>query len=123
MNLAQAFKNPQSNTHLKYYEPSRHAKFKLILVDSETVATYISKLDIKKATGLDQIPVKLVTLSAPVISSPVSHIINFSFQNGVFPNTLKIAKVIPLYKKGSPKECKNYRPISILPIFSKIIEK
>ncbi|ELU18431.1 hypothetical protein CAPTEDRAFT_48939, partial [Capitella teleta] len=51
------------------------------------------------------------------------HIINLSFIHGTFPDDLKVAQVVPLYKKGSPMELGNYRPISLLPLFSKVFEK
>ena len=57
---------------------------------------------------------------------PLKHIFNLSLLNGVFPDTscsMKIARVIPLFKSGNTKEFSNYRPISLLPQFSKILEK
>ena len=62
------------------------------------------------------------------IALPLSHIINLSILTGIVPNDLKIAKVVPIYKiKGNNADQKqdpsNYRPISLLPIFSKILEK
>ena len=53
----------------------------------------------------------------------MSEIINLSFTTGIFPDLCKLAKVIPIFKKGNELLCENYRPISLLPIFSKIIEK
>ena len=53
----------------------------------------------------------------------MSKLINISFHQGVFPDILKTAKVIPLFKKGDHFYCNNYRPISLLPVFSKIFEK
>ena len=53
----------------------------------------------------------------------LSRILNLSFETGIFPDICKIAKVIPIYKKDDPLFCQNYRPISLLPIFSKIFEK
>ena len=50
-------------------------------------------------------------------------IVNLSFTTGIFPEFCKIAKVIPIFKKDDPLLCVNYRPILILPIFNKIIEK
>ena len=57
------------------------------------------------------------------ISGPLSSLINLSFDTGEFPNCLKLAKVIPVYKKGDQQECNNYRPISLLSNISKLIEK
>ena len=58
-----------------------------------------------------------------VISAPLAKLINKSFHNGVFPNILKIAKVIPIFKSESRVACNNYRPISLLSNIGKIIEK
>jgi hypothetical protein len=54
---------------------------------------------------------------------PLAHIYNASLEAGIFPERFKIAKVKPLHKKGDKKEMKNYRPISLLCVFSKILEK
>ena len=54
---------------------------------------------------------------------PLLHIFNQSLQSGIFPDKLKIARVTPSFKKGSDSELGNYRPISVLPCFSKILEK
>ena len=53
----------------------------------------------------------------------LSAIINISFVTGIFPDLCKVAKVIPVFKKDDPLNCLNYRPISLLPVFSKIFEK
>ena len=57
------------------------------------------------------------------IKRPLTHIINASFSCGIFPDKRKFSKVIPLHKSGDRKNVSNYRPISILPAFSKILEK
>lgn len=54
---------------------------------------------------------------------PLTYIFNLSFRSGKFPNKMKIAKIIPLYKDGDRHYCTNYRPVSILPQFSKVLEK
>ena len=54
---------------------------------------------------------------------PLTHLINLSLKQGVFPQELKLAKVLPIYKSGNKQLIQNYRPISILPYFSKIFEK
>ena len=66
---------------------------------------------------------KLMKGIIPSISTPLAMIINQSLKSGVFPAKLKIAKVIPLFKKGDRFLIDNYRPISILPVLSKIFEK
>ena len=53
----------------------------------------------------------------------MSHIFNISIETGCFPESLKIAKVLPLFKKGERHLCTNYRPVSLLSIFSKVFEK
>ena len=58
-----------------------------------------------------------------VIMTPLLHICNLSFAYGVFPNKMKTAKVFPVFKKGNRLDMQNYRPISILPQFSKLLEK
>ena len=55
--------------------------------------------------------------------SPLNHIFNLSFTSGIFPDAMKIAKIIPIFKNDDPTEIKNYRPISLLPILSKVLEK
>ena len=59
----------------------------------------------------------------PLIADPLSSIFNYSFCTGLVPLELKSAKVMPIYKSGSYSHFNNYRPISILPYFSKLIEK
>ena len=58
-----------------------------------------------------------------MITKPITHLINISIKEGIFPDDLKMAKITPIYKKGERSDPGNYRPISILPTLSKIIEK
>lgn len=76
-----------------------------------------------KSTDLSSISVVALKRVAPLISSPLAIIINKSLETGKFPNSMKIARIIPIPKPGDPSDINNYRPISILPIFSKIFEK
>ena len=57
------------------------------------------------------------------VVKPLSFICNKSFETGVFPEKMKMAKIIPLYKAGAKNKFTNYRPVSLLPQFSKILEK
>ena len=76
-----------------------------------------------KACGLNSIPTKILKLFKKEFLKPLSEIINLSFNQGVFPNLLKIANVIPIHKKDDKLDCNNYRPISLLSNISKIYEK
>lgn len=89
---------------------------------SEMIAT-INSLKETNSVGPDDISVKIIKLCAHQLAEPLTHIINECFREGTFPSFLKLSKVIPLYKKGDHKEISNYRPISILSVFSKIFEK
>ena len=87
------------------------------------VSNIISKMNVNKATGLDGISVRFVKDGWPAISVLITHIINVSIDTGVIPEQLKLARVVPLYKKGSKREACNYRPISALCTISKVLEK
>ena len=86
------------------------------------VSDVINALKSGKSIGPNSIPIKLLKLISPYISSPLSQIINESFQSGIFPEKMQHAKIIPLFKKGCPETVSNYRPISVLSVFSKITE-
>ena len=78
---------------------------------------------LKKSSGPTSIPTKCLKLIGNTISTIFSDICNSSFEEGVFPDKNKIAKVIPVHKKGPTTDVNNYRPISLLSTFSKIMEK
>ena len=87
------------------------------------ISDIIDQFKTGKSIGPNSIPMKLFKILSPYVSSPLSLIINESFQTGVFPTKMKQAKVIPLFKKGCSVTSSNYRPISLLSVFSKILEK
>ena len=82
-----------------------------------------SSLDCNKAAGINSIPIKILKFSKEKIAEHLCFIYNLSFTTGIFPHSLKIAKVTPVYKKCSKLECTNYRPITLLSDLDKIIEK
>ena len=76
-----------------------------------------------KSCTIDTVPVKIYKHINAIISPVLCSLINKSVFNGTFPNSLKIARVVPLYKSGDRSSVANYRPISILSVFSKIFER
>ena len=91
-------------------------------ISIDEVLDIINQLESKSA-GPQSIPVKLLKLIPDLIITPLCKIISNSFTSGVFPESLKISKVIPIHKEGSTQILNNYRPISLLSVFDKIIEK
>ena len=84
---------------------------------------YLSLLQ-AKSTGIDNVNHKLLKVGASVISNSLTHMFNMSLRHCIFPNVFKCARVVPLYKgTGDICEMLNYRPISILPALSKILER
>jgi hypothetical protein len=98
------------------------SEFKLRKVTVKEIEKIIDNLKNTKATGWDEIPVSLLKASKTYISHPLSKIVNRSFKLGEFPSNLKFSVMKPIYKKGSKTEMSNYRPISLLPVVSKVIE-
>ena len=83
----------------------------------------LNKLNCKSTTGFDQIPEFLVKECSQYIKKPLIFIFNVSIHQGIFPDLMKIAKIRPIFKEGDRYDSSNYRPISILSIFSKILDK
>ena len=77
----------------------------------------------KEAAGTKNIPIEFIKISSECISVVLSNIFNKCIQAGVFPSKLKVAKITPMHKGGYTFKATNYRPISVLPPFSKIFEK
>ena len=83
----------------------------------------LTGLSSNKATGVDKISCKIIKIASPAISDSLTHIFNQAITLSLFPDEWKTARVIPLYKNGQRNVAGNYRPISVLPAISKIMEK
>ena len=101
----------------------RHGSFELSPVRARFVLDQLLSLKVGKSTGLDGISVRFLRDGAEVIAAPLCHVINMSLTSGVVPAGMKDARVTPLFKKGSRLDCGNYRPVSILNVLSKILER
>ena len=108
---------------LDYLDNKNHNSFFITPTAPLEIVDIINVLKTGKSLGPNSIPIKLLKILPPHISSPLSQIINESFLSGVFPEKMQHAKVIPLFKKGCPVTASNYRPMSLLSVFSKITEK
>ena len=84
---------------------------------------YISRLEKKKSSGLDGISNQLLKLSLAYIIDSLTYVFNLSIEKNVFPSELKKAKVVPLPKSTDKTNPTNYRPISLLSVLSKLLEK
>ena len=82
-----------------------------------------SNIKMSKSTGHDDISSRVVKSSIHCFVEPLCYILNRSICSGVVPEKLKLAKIIPLHKKGDIHDMSNYRPIAILPVFTKLLEK
>ncbi|XP_028399956.1 uncharacterized protein LOC114523279 [Dendronephthya gigantea] len=94
-----------------------------IVLTSEEVATILHKLDTNKAHGPDGIPARLLKECADEIAPSLCSLFNLSLQTGYLPLQWKLAHVVPVHKKGSKEMISNYRPISLLCIVSKVLER
>ena len=83
----------------------------------------IDGLNVKVAVGKDQISARLIKDAKDTLAPIISQIINVGYEKNIFPDSLKCAIIKPIFKDGNQNEITNYRPISILPILSKIFER
>ena len=97
--------------------------FSFNLITSNDVFDIIKTLKNKPSSGYDNINAIFMKKIQTHICYPLSVLVNQSLSTGIFPAQLKIAKIIPLFKKNDDDDMNNYRPISLLPVFSKIFEK
>ena len=107
----------------KSYLKQSYGSFQLAKPHESVVMGIMKKQQPKLSCGVDTINNKLVKHCCKELAFPMAQIIDLSIEEATVPKKLKIARIIPLYKKGAANECGNYRPVSLLSALSKILEK
>ena len=93
-----------------------------ITIENDEIISLIRKINPDKATGSDGISGQMLLLCDESIILPLQIIFTNILTTSIYPDMWKIANVTPIYKKGDPLECNNYRPISLLSNVGKVIE-
>ena len=88
-----------------------------------SVLKLLEEVNSAKSAGIENLAGKFLKEGTPALASPITDLCNLSISLSSFPDDCKIAKLKPLYKKEAKTKPKNYRPISLLPLISKVIEK
>ena len=95
----------------------------IVPVDEHEIILITSELKSKASSGHDELSSDVLMSTMNYFFTPLVHIINTSITTGIVSTNMKIARVTPVFKVNDRSEMSNYRPISILPLFSKVLEK
>ena len=117
----QLYNNLGDDPNFHQHFPGTRFYFSDISVSN--VALRLQHLKASKATGIDNIPAKVLKAASHIIAPSLTVIFKQSLSTGIYLNDWKLARVSPIYKSEDRKKCENYRPISILPIISKVFER
>ena len=99
-------------------------QFAIPNITKKRVSELLLSIPSHKVTGDDGISVKILKITAPAVLPSLTRLLNLCISNKVFPSAWKVAKVTPVFKgNGSRSDCNNYRPISVLPVLSKLLER
>ena len=128
--MASAFNNffhstftPINNNNLPNIQIQQDPNLHDITFESNEIEKQLKQLNPSKAPGPDNIPTKILKECAHLLAPSITTLFNTSLLEGLIPNTWKQANVIPLHKKGDKNAPSNYRPISLLPVISKVLER
>ena len=100
-----------------------HHRLESVSLDPAKILSIIRAFDVSKAHGWDNVSVRMVKICDESLVKPLFNIFQFSLETGNFPSYWKRGNIVPVHKKGNKDLINNYRPVSLLPIFSKIYEK
>ena len=120
--LANKFDNTNEDYKSFFNQPANRSIYLHKILQAE-LANQIKTLNSKKSSGHDGFTAKFLKISSSIVLEPLCYIFNLSMNTGSYPDELKIAKCIPIFKKGRKTDPSNYRPISILSIINKLYEK
>ena len=121
--LASKFQNTNVNEFRNFMGENAIHSMYLHKTNPNEVSKIIGNLNTKKSSGFDELSARFLQLCTPYIAEPLAYIFNASISTGVYPDHLKIARVTPIFKKGSKDDPGNYRPISVLSTVNKIFER
>ena len=121
--------NPVSKVAWKKYETVKEANkqsdiestWDLQRVEQKTVQRILHSLKVNKAAGLDKIPARLLKDAEMELAPSITYLVNKSISDGIVPDLWKVARVTPLHKSDDKLQVENYRPISVLPVLSKVV--
>ena len=106
--------------HIKYLTDNR---LSFVNFSHDKIAKVVQNLDPNKAHGHDNISIRMVKVCGPSIYKPLEIIFNQCLETGIFPSEWKKGNIVPIHKKGDKQMVQNYRPVSLLPICGKILER
>ena len=123
IDLTTKFNGQDTNAYLKFLSTSNISSLFTFRCTVNEVIQQTNSRKNNSSSGPDEISSRFFILAAEVLATPQKILFNYLFESGIFPDCLKTAKVIPVYKQGDKTDIGNYRPISILSSFSKTLEK
>ena len=119
-----AYNIPNNNRNFSQYLPRINNKSLFLNpTNIHEILEIVRLLKSTKSSGYDELSINVIKQIIHYIASPLCYIFNLSLSTGLFPQSMKTAKIIPIYKKNDASIISNYRPISLLPSLSKILEK
>ena len=121
--MAESITYDEDKTPNDYFNSQHDSKLTFNPIDVTTTVDIIRNLNTKHSSGHDGFSTYMLKKLNIPLSESLTYIINCSLKSGIFPDKIKLAKIIPIYKKDDKSHLGNYRPISLLPAISKLLEK
>ena len=97
--------------------------FNFLEITEEDVVNALSTIKTSHGSGVDGISGYFIKTLITILARPLSYLFNCSLLNGTFPDSWKVARIAPIFKEGPTDDPSNYRPISVLPVLSRLFEK